>query len=182
MAKHSQKGILSPVGYLNKEPMKVKVEKNKVVSFHYTLKEGGKKVESSRGEEPLAYLHGHDQIIPGLEKALAGKEVGAKFAIEVSPDQGYGDYDDDLVATLPKNQFKDPKELKVGAMFQFVAPDGEVAVARITAVGKESVTVDQNHPFAGKDLHFEVEVVEIRAATKEELAHGHAHGPGGHEH
>jgi FKBP-type peptidyl-prolyl cis-trans isomerase SlyD len=162
--------------------MKDKIGKNKVVSIHYTVSEGGKKVESSRGEEPLMYLHGHDQIISGLEKALSGKEVGAKFSIDIAPEDGYGDYDDELVAELPKTQFKNQKELKVGAMFQFAAPDGEVAVARITKVKKDTVTVDQNHPFAGKTLTFEVEIIAVRAATKEELDHGHAHGPGGHHH
>ena len=160
--------------------MKDKVSKNKVVSIHYTVSDGGKKVESSRGEEPLMYLHGHDQIIAGLEKALSGKVIGDKFTVDIKPKDGYGDYDDELVAELKKTQFKDQKELKVGAMFQFASPDGEVAVARITAVGKDTVTVDQNHPFAGKTLNFDVEVVDVRAATKEELEHGHAHGPGGH--
>ena len=162
--------------------MTAKVAKNKVVSIHYTVSDGGKKVESSRGEEPLMYLHGHGQIISGLEKALGGKEVGAKFKLDVSPKDGYGDYDEELVGELQKSQFKDKKELKVGAIFQFASPDGEVAVARITAVGKDTVTVDQNHPFAGKTLQFEVEVVDVRAATKEEIKHGHAHGPGGHDH
>ncbi len=169
-------------GYPMKEDMKDKVAKNKVVSIHYTVKEGSKKVESSRGEEPLMYLHGHDQIISGLEKALSGKEIGAKFSVDIAPEHGYGDYDEELVAELQKSQFKDKKELKVGAIFQFAAPDGEVAVARITKVNKDTVTVDQNHPFAGKTLTFDVEVIDVRAATKEELEHGHAHGPGGHHH
>lgn len=162
--------------------MAEKVAKNKVVSIHYTVRDGKTKVESSRDEEPLMYLHGHDQIISGLEKALSGRVVGDTFSVEIKPKDGYGDYDEELVAELKKSQFKDKKELKVGAIFQFASPDGEVAVARITAVGKDTVTVDQNHPFAGKTLDFEVEVMEVRAATKEELEHGHAHGPGGHDH
>ena len=152
------------------------VVKDQVVSIHYTVKdEKGVKVESSRGSDPLVYLHGHNQVISGLEKALQGKKVGDKFSAEISPEEGYGDYDEDLVATVNKAQFKEQKQLKVGGIFQFVDQEGNPVVVRITKIDKDSVVIDQNHPFAGQNLVFDLEVVKIRPATKTELEHGHAH-------
>lgn len=155
--------------------------KNMVVSIHYTVKDSaGKKMESSVGEEPLVYLHGHDQIITGLEKAIDGKSPGDKMNVTISPKEGYGEYNDEMVSTLKKEQFKDQKQLKVGSIFQFSDQDGNPVVVRIKEIKGNSVIVDGNHPFAGQTLKFDIEVVEIRKATKEELEHGHAHT--GHEH
>lgn len=160
---------------------KNEVTKDKVVSIHYTVKDSaGKKLETSVGEEPLVYLHGHDQIITGLEKALSGKAVGDKFNIKISAKDGYGEYNDSLVTTLKKGQFADTSELKVGSIFQFADQNGSPVVVRITGIKGDSVVVDGNHPFAGQELSFSVEVVDVRAATKDEIAHGHAHT--GHEH
>lgn len=157
------------------------VAKDKVVSFHYTVKdESGKKIESSKGEEPLTYLHGHDQIISGLEKALHGKSVGEKIEVQISPEEGYGKYNDSMVTSLKKSQFRDQKELKVGSIFQFADPEGNPVVVRVKEIKGDTIVVDGNHPFAGLTLDFNVEVVEVRAATKEELAHGHAHTGGEH--
>lgn len=158
-------------------------KKDMVVSIHYTLKDTkGKQLESSKGEEPLVYLHGHDQIISGLEKAVNGKSKGDKVSVTVQPKDGYGDYNEDMVTTLEKSQFRDQKELKVGNIFQFVDESGEAVVVRIKEVKGNSVIVDGNHPFAGQTLNFDVEVVGVRKATKEEIEHGHAHGEDGHHH
>lgn len=157
------------------------VTKDTVVSIHYTVKDAsGKKIESSKGEEPLTYLHGHDQIISGLEKALKGKATGDKLNIKITPEEGYGAYNDSMVTTLKKAQFRDQKELKVGSIFQFSDPEGNPVVVRVKEIKGDSIIVDGNHPFAGLTLDFSVEVVDIRPATKEELAHGHAHA--GDEH
>ncbi len=162
---------------------KIEVAKDTVVSIHYTVKDkAGKKLETSIGEEPMIYLHGHKQIIPGLEKALSGKTVGEKFNISVAAKDGYGAYNDSLKSVLKKDQFADKREVKVGSIFQFSDPEGNPVVVRVTQVKGNDVTVDGNHPFAGQDLSFAVEVVGIREATKEEIAHGHAHHGDGHHH
>lgn len=159
--------------------MSNKIKKNTVVEFHYVLTgEDQKVIESSRGEAPLIYLHGHNQIVKGLEKALEGKSVGFKSPVTIDPEEGYGTYDDGLVMKLKKSEFKNKKHLKVGSMFQVMSGSGEPAVVRITKVLKDTVVVDGNHPFAGKRLFFDLEVISIRPATKEEIAHGHAHGAG----
>ena len=157
------------------------VTKDTVVSIHYTVKDAsGKKIESSKGEEPLTYLHGHDQIISGLEKALKGKATGDKLTVKISPEEGYGAYNDSMVTKLKKSQFRDQKELRIGSIFQFSDAEGNPVVVRIKEIKGDTIIVDGNHPFAGLTLDFAIEVVEVRAATKEELAHGHAHTGGEH--
>jgi len=160
----------------------VKIAQEKVVSIHYTLKNAeGSVLDSSSGSDPLAYLHGAGNIIPGLESALEGKEAGEKLAVTVEPGQGYGDRDERLVQDVPRAAFKDVQELAPGMQFQAQGPQGTRLVV-VTQVAEETVTVDANHPLAGQTLHFEVEVAEVRDATAEELEHGHVHGPGGHHH
>jgi len=160
----------------------VKIAQEKVVSIHYTLKNAeGSVLDSSSGSDPLAYLHGAGNIIPGLESALEGKEAGEKLAVTVEPGQGYGDRDERLVQDVPRAAFKDVQELAPGMQFQAQGPQGTRLVV-VTQVAEEMVTVDANHPLAGQTLHFEVEVAEVRDATAEELEHGHVHGPGGHHH
>ena len=159
------------------------IEKGMVVSIHYTLRGEDKAVlDSSDGADPLMYLHGHGQIIPGLERQLSGKKVGDALKAEISPADGYGEYDESLVISLDRKQF--PKEAKIeeGTMFELAGPDNETLVVRVTKLGASEVEVDGNHPLAGKKLFFDVAVVAVRAATKDELSHGHAHGPGGHHH
>ncbi len=158
------------------------IAKDSVVLIHYTLKNNaGEVLDSSSGSDPLAYLHGHGNIIPGLESQLAGKAVGDKLVAKIAPADGYGEHDPQMIQEVPKEAFQGAPEITVGMQFQAQGPDGAQMVT-VTAVGDEAVTVDGNHPLAGEELNFDVEVVEIRAASAEELSHGHVHGPGGHHH
>ena len=153
-----------------------------VASFHYTLtNDAGEVLDSSRGREHLAYLHGAGNIVPGLEQAMEGKSSGDSFKVDVAPEQGYGVHHDGLVQDVPRAAFQGVDEIEPGMSFQANTPQGShsVVVTRVTA---DTITVDGNHPLAGQTLHFDVEVTDVRAASAEELAHGHVHGPGGHHH
>lgn len=153
-----------------------------VVSIHYTLKNGeGKVLDSSSGGAPLVYLHGAGNIIPGLEQALEGKSKGAKFNIAIPPEQAYGERMDGLVQSVPKEQFENPEKLKPGMRFQVQTPQGGM-ILTIVEVKATEVVVDGNPPLAGETLHFDVEVMDVRQATDEEIDHGHVHGAGGHAH
>ena len=155
---------------------------DKVVTIHYTLTDkGGDIIDSSIGQEPLSYLHGRGNIIKGLENALEGKKAGEKLQVTVQPEDAYGIKDDSLVMQVPRNAFKDVDNLEPGMRFQIKKEKG-VQIVMVTEIGETEVTVDGNHPLAGEELNFEVEVTEVRNATKEELSHGHIHGPGGHNH
>jgi FKBP-type peptidyl-prolyl cis-trans isomerase SlyD len=156
------------------------IEKDNVVTFHYTLKNSkGELLESSVGDDPLEYLHGHRNIIPGLENALTGKAIGEKFTATIEPENGYGQYDDGLVQSLSRSEFQEVDDLQVGIQLEVEDSDGRGLVT-VTEIKGEEVTVDGNHPLAGERLMFEVEVVKIRDGTAEELTHGHAHSPDGH--
>ena len=160
----------------------MKIAANKVVSMHYTLtNDRGETLDSSRGHEPLAYLHGAGNIIPGLEKALEGKQAGDKLQVHVKPAEGYGERDDALIQAVPRRMFKGLGDLKVG-MRLHAQGDRGARVVRITHVAGDMVTVDGNHELAGQALNFDVEITEVRDASAEELQHGHVHGPGGHHH
>ncbi|MBL6749355.1 MAG: peptidylprolyl isomerase [Nevskia sp.] len=153
-----------------------------VASFHYTLtNDKGEVLDSSSGREPLAYLHGAGNIVPGLEKAMSGRAMGDKFAVDVTPEEGYGVHDPNLVQVVPKSAFRGAGELRPGMQFRADSSRGPMSVV-ITAIRGEEVTVDGNHPLAGATLHFQIEVTEVRQASSEELTHGHVHGPGGHHH
>jgi FKBP-type peptidyl-prolyl cis-trans isomerase SlyD len=155
---------------------------NSVVTFHYTLKnDHGVVIESSSGQDPLDYLHGHRNIIPGLEKELAGKSIGDKFTATIEPENAYGDYDDALLQTLSRGDFQGVDEFEIGMQFEVKDTDGGGLVT-VTKIEGDEVTVDGNHPLAGERLIFEVEVIGIRDASGEELTHGHAHHPDGHHH
>jgi FKBP-type peptidyl-prolyl cis-trans isomerase SlyD len=160
------------------------VAKDAVVSFHYTLKNStGDVLDSSEGREPLAYLHGYGQIVPGLENALVGKAAGGDpFVVVVQPEEGYGVRHDELVINVPKEQWTLPDSVGVNEVIELQSDNGEQTLARIVAISSEAVTLDANHPLAGEALHFQIQLTEVRAATQEELSHGHAHGPGGHQH
>lgn len=161
----------------------MKIAQDKVVTIHYNLKnEAGELLESSFQSDPLAYLHGHHNLIPGLEKALLDLETGAKLDVSVPPEEAYGTRDDRLVETVPKEVFGEDVALEVGMQFHAQSRDGNPYVVTITGIEGEQVEVDGNHPFAGATLNFEVEVMDVREATEEELNHGHVHGPGGHHH
>ncbi|MBN3561654.1 FKBP-type peptidyl-prolyl cis-trans isomerase [Aliamphritea spongicola] len=160
----------------------MQVADNKVVLIHYTLTNAaGEVLDSSAGGEPLAYLHGKGNIVPGLENALTGKQVGDKQQVEVSPEEGYGQPNEELIQEVERNLFDGIDTIEIGMQFMAQTPWGEQPVV-VTAVTDETVTVDGNHPLAGDVLNFDVEVVEVRDASEEELEHGHAHGAGGHHH
>ena len=163
--------------------METNVTDDTVVGIHYTLKdEEGQIIESSDGETPLTYLHGHGQIIPGLESALNGKSIGDRFTVTVPPAEGYGELDDRLMVELDRAQFPESAELEVGDVFEAALPETGPLVIRVVEIDGSTVKVDGNHPLAGRELTFEVEVISIRAATKSELEHGHAHHGDGHKH
>jgi FKBP-type peptidyl-prolyl cis-trans isomerase SlyD len=160
----------------------VKVAAQCVVSLDYSLHLGdGKVVDSSEGAEPLVYLHGSGQIIPGLEQALGGMEAGESKELTVSPKDGYGERDAENVQEITRDHFGD-RELKPGDEFVAIDDQKNEIPVRVESVAGDKVTVDFNHPLAGKTLHFAVTIKEVRAATPEELSHGHAHGGDGHHH
>ena len=160
----------------------MQIANNKVVSIHYKLtNDEGSILDSSEGQEPLAYLHGLGNIIPGLENALTGRAVGDKFTVTITPADGYGERDNEMVQSVPKSAFQGVDQIEPGMQFQAQSPDGMQLVTVVDVDGDE-VILDGNHPMAGITLTFDVEVTEIRDATAEELDHGHVHGPGGHHH
>ncbi len=159
------------------------VAQGKVVEFHYTLKgPEGDVIDSSDGGDPLAYLHGAANIVTGLEKQLEGREVGDALDVVVPAREGYGEKEGPGPQSVPRSAFPDDVELHPGMSFVAEGPQGQQIPLWITSVEDEQVMVDQNHPLAGVDLHFHVEIVTVRDATDEEKAHGHVHGPGGHHH
>lgn len=158
------------------------IQKDKVVTIEYTLKDkDGNIIDESNGN-PLPYLHGYMNLVPGLEKELEGKSAGDKFSTVVPAAEGYGEHDENFVQVVPREMLKGIDDLKVGMHFQAQGPEGQTHSVHITNIDGEDITVDGNHPLAGKDLSFDIEVVELRDATAEELDHGHVHGEGGHEH
>ena len=158
------------------------IEKDRVVRYQYTVSEAGQApIESSKdGGEPLAILIGHGNIIPGLEKAMDGREAGESFAVDVAPADAYGERTDGLTQRVPKKHFKDQK-LVPGMQVVLNTNFGPRAVT-VQKVGMSVVDVDLNHPMAGKELHFDVEIIEVREAQDVEIEHGHVHGDGGHDH
>lgn len=153
-----------------------------VVAFHYTLTDdAGEVIDSSVGHEPLTYLQGSGQIVPGLERQMEGHSHGDKFTAQVSPEEGYGQPHPELLQQVPRSAFPGADDVQPGMRFQGRSPQGELNVI-VTKVEGDTVFIDGNHPLAGKTLHFAVEVTDVRAATAEELEHGHVHGAGGHAH
>jgi FKBP-type peptidyl-prolyl cis-trans isomerase SlyD len=160
----------------------MQIGKKCAVAIDYRLTiEGGIVVDASEKGQPLWYLHGANNIIPGLEKELEGLKAGDAKTVNVTPEEGYGPYHSDRVHQVPKNRFPSGT-YTVGDHVTASAPDGSEMDARITAMDGKNYTLDFNHELAGKALTFAITVAEVRAATKEELAHGHVHGPGGHHH
>ena len=159
----------------------MKIAKDSVVRFHYTVSEAGQEpIESSKDREPLAILVGHGNIIPGLESAMQDREAGESFGVDVAAVDAYGERRDGLSQRVPKKHFGNQR-LVPGQQVVLQTNFGPRAVT-IQKVGMSVVDVDLNHPMAGKDLHFDVEIVEVREASAEELEHGHVHGDGGHHH
>ena len=153
-----------------------------VVAIDYTLtNDQGEVLDTSDGREPLVYLHGASSIIPGLEQALEGKEQGEELAVRVPPEDAYGVRDESMIQAVPKAMFGD-NPVQVGARYRAAGPNGEPLEITVVEADEERVTLDANHPLAGEHLNFEVKVREVRPASEEEVAHGHAHGPEGHQH
>ena len=153
-----------------------------VATFHYTLRdESGEELETSRSGEPSAYLHGTNNVIPGLEKAMEGHTAGDVFSATLAPEDAYGETDPERQQRVPAKHLVFKGKLKPGMVVQLNTSDGRVPVTVVKA-GRHSADIDTNHPLAGQTLTFDIEVIDVRAASEEEIAHGHAHGPGGHQH
>jgi FKBP-type peptidyl-prolyl cis-trans isomerase SlyD len=157
----------------------MKIERGRVVRMHYTLRdEGGATIESSGGSEPLSYLHGYGHLIPGLEKALDGSMAGLRTTVTVAPRDAYGEIDPQAVIRAPVEDFPEGLELAPGVEVQADTPDGPITFTVVAVEANEAV-LDANHPLAGKTLTFDVDVLDVREASAQELAHGHVHGAGG---
>jgi FKBP-type peptidyl-prolyl cis-trans isomerase SlyD len=159
----------------------MQIAAQKAVTIGYTLKDdAGKVLDSSEGGEPLTYLHGTGDIVPGLEKALEGKQVGDAISVSLSPEEAYGHRDERQVRNIPLRKLPKGK-VEAGMQYEVTTEAGPM-LALVTAVKGDYATIDANHPLAGMSLHFDVNVVAVRDATPEELEHGHVHGPGDHHH
>lgn len=157
---------------------------DKVATISYTVKDDkGQIIDSSEGDEPLVYLHGAKNIIVGLENELTGKAVGDAFDVTVEPSEGYGEYNADMVKVVPRDAFEGVDKVEPGMVFTAQTEGGPMQLM-VTGIEGDQVTIDPNHPLAGKVLHFSGEVTDIRDASVEEISHGHVHGPGasGHHH
>jgi FKBP-type peptidyl-prolyl cis-trans isomerase SlyD len=154
----------------------------KVVTVHYKLSTPGGEllVDTSADEEPMSYLHGAENIVPGLERQLAGRQVGETLTAIVTPDEGYGERDDEAVQELPREAFPDDMQLEEGMQLTAEDDEGNLTPLYVREIFEDHVVVDMNHPLAGQTLHYEVTVVGIRDATEEERAHGHSHDEDGH--
>jgi FKBP-type peptidyl-prolyl cis-trans isomerase SlyD len=160
----------------------MQIAQDKVVTIHYTLKnDAGEVLDSSSGGDPLAYLHGQGNLVSGLEKALEGRQAGDKLSVRVEPADGYGVRDDSLLQQVPRRQFGGAN-VQPGMQFHAQTSGGHARVVTVVRITGDMVTVDGNHPLAGENLNFDVEVTDVREASAEELEHGHVHGPGGHHH
>lgn len=160
----------------------MQIGRHSVVTIDYTLTDpNGQTLDTSSGREPLAYLHGMGNIIPGLEQALEGRSTGDQLQVTIAPEQAYGVMNPELKQTIPAEQFRGVQKIEVGMQFRAQGPDG-FRVVTVTDVSADQVTVDGNHPLAGVTLNFDVTIRSVRPATAEEVSHGHVHGPQGHHH
>lgn len=160
----------------------MQISDSKVVTLNYTLKDDDGNIIDQSHDDQFAYLHGAQNIIPGLEIALVDKTKGDKVSVRIEPKEGYGEYNDAMIQNVDKGMFDAEQELEVGQQFHAQTPDGQMLTVTIKEIDGDQVTVDGNHPLAGVHLNFDVEVVDVRDATPEEVDHGHVHGPGGHHH
>lgn len=160
----------------------MKITDKSVVSIHYKLtNDQGEVLDSSEGNDPLVYMHGTRSIIQGLENELAGKAAGDKLDVVVQPEEGYGIVNPELIQEVPHSAFDGVEDIQPGMQFEAKNPEGHRQLITVEEIKESGVTINANHPLAGQVLHFNVSVEEVREATTEELAHGHAHGPG-HSH
>jgi FKBP-type peptidyl-prolyl cis-trans isomerase SlyD len=156
------------------------ITRDSVVTIHYTLKDdAGAVIDSSASGEPLAYLHGHGNIVPGLERELTGRDAGDKLSVQVGPAEGYGEYDKELVQSVPRRSLRGIKDVQPG-MHLHAQTEAGTRTVTVTRIQGDMVTLDANHPLAGKNLNFDIHIEDVRQATEEELSHGHVHGPGDH--
>lgn len=160
---------------MNASPSFTKVEKDLVVSMDYSLTVDGEVIDSSEGSEPIEFIQGHGNIIPGLENALYGMAIGDQKSVSVSPDEGYGIYDPEAVLTVQRAEFPVEIPMELGTEVSIQDEGGDVMVAVIESFDNETVTLNGNHPLAGKDLQFDVTIVGLRQPTADELEHGHIH-------
>jgi len=160
----------------------MQIEKHRVVTLAYTLKDDDDRIIDQSDDGSFCYLHGASNIIPGLENALTGKVAGDELSVSVPPEEGYGVHDAEKTQAVPREMFPAEQEILAGMQFHAQGPNGETLVVTVAAVEDDTITVDGNHPLAGVQLNFAVEVMDVREASKEELDHGHVHGPGGHHH
>jgi FKBP-type peptidyl-prolyl cis-trans isomerase SlyD len=157
------------------------IQQDSVVSIRYTLKDAAGAVLDSSGDDALSYLHGHGNLIPGLERELTGKGVGDRLNVAIAPADGYGERDGSLVQQVARSELSGIDDLQPGMRLRAESNSGVHAVT-VTHVADDTVTLDANHPLAGMTLHFDVEVTAVREASAEELSHGHVHGPDDHHH
>lgn len=172
------------VFFITNKIILMKIEKNKVVGFHYTLTDDDQNViDTSLNHEPLTYLHGHHGIIPGLEEEMNGKMLNDSFKIRIEPEKAYGNYNHDLVFEVNRSNFSDPDGLEIGIQVQGQMKENEPPVLlTVTEIKEDTIILDGNHPMAGQTLNFDIRIVEIRDASPEEINHGHVHGPHEHHH
>lgn len=160
----------------------MQIENNKVVTINYTLTDNGGNVIDQSQDSSFAYLHGAQNIIPGLENALTGKQAEDKLQVTIDPKDAYGERDENQIQAVPREMFPQDVDIAVGMSFHAEAPNGAPVTVTVTEVADDTITVDGNHPLAGQTLNFDVEVVNVREAEAEEMEHGHVHGAGGHHH
>ena len=160
----------------------MQLTKDKVGTINYTLKDKDGKVIDETKDGSFAYLHGARNIIPGLENELEGKESGYKNSVVIEPKDAYGERNLEQIQRVPLSMFPDDVEIQEGMQFEAQSENGAPIIVTVTAVDAGEVVVDGNHPLAGIQLYFDIEVIDVRDASEEELEHGHVHGPGGHEH
>lgn len=160
----------------------MQIESEKVVILNYKLTNDAGDVIDQSNDGQFAYLHGAGNIIKGLESALLGKQAGESVNVRVEPAEAYGERDDRLTQNVTRDMFPENQEIEVGMQFQAQSPEGDMMVITISEVDGDNIVIDGNHPLAGVHLTFDVEILEVRDASAEELDHGHVHGPGGHQH
>ena len=158
------------------------ISEKKVVTLNYTLKDNDGTLIDESKDGSFVYLHGASNIIPGLENALTGKTTGDQMSVSIAPEDAYGVRDEDRIELVPRNMFPEDTDIKPGMEFHAQGPEGQMITIVVVDVEDDKVKIDGNHPLAGVALNFDVEVMEVRDATEEELEHGHAHGPEGHQH
>ncbi|UCC57318.1 MAG: peptidylprolyl isomerase [Gammaproteobacteria bacterium] len=160
----------------------MQIDKHSVVTLHYTLKDNDGNILDESSDGSFCYLHGENNIIPGLENALTGKVTGDELSVSVPPEEAYGLHDAERTQSVPRHMFPTEQTIEPGMQFHAEGPEGQSLLVTVVKADDDTVTVDGNHPLAGVQLNFDVKVIAVRDAEEEEITHGHVHGPGGHHH